>query len=196
MARTILYLDPWSGMSGDMILGCAVGQPIGAAPPGERVAEAPWLVSACRGVSVEVEPRHGMGRCLHAGQGARGRAPLRCAILPRWRRIIARPRCRQRCRRGRSAAVRRLAEIEAAVHGCAPDQIHFHEVGAVDTLVDVVGTFVADRSAGDRTGARGHYSGGRRHGRDSARAHGGARAGDGALAGGLSRSWAVPRCAS
>ena len=32
-----------------------------------------------------------------------------------------------------------LAEVEGAVHGHSPDQVHFHEVGAIDALVDVVG---------------------------------------------------------
>lgn len=47
-----------------------------------------------------------------------------------------------RVKRTAGAIFTRLGEAEAAVHGTTPDQVHFHEVGALDAIIDVVGTAI------------------------------------------------------
>lgn len=46
--------------------------------------------------------------------------------------------------KGKSSAIfQRLGEVEAKIHGIPLDEVHFHELGAVDTIIDVVGTIFA-----------------------------------------------------
>jgi hypothetical protein len=43
---------------------------------------------------------------------------------------------------------RKLAKIEAKIHGIGIDKVHFHELGAVDTIIDIVGSLIAMKGLG------------------------------------------------
>jgi len=129
-----LYLDPFSGISGDMCLGLLVD--FGLDPAALEADLRALPVDGWR-LMTRPEQRHGLG-------GTRvevlvdARQPHRT-----WRDIdamlsgstLAAP-VRERSRR----IFRRLGEAEAKVHRVDLDQVHFHEVGAVDAIVDIVGT--------------------------------------------------------
>jgi hypothetical protein len=133
---TLLYLDTFSGISGDMCLGLLVDLGV---PPEVLATELHTLPVSGWRLDVRPEQRHGLG-------GTRvevlvdGRQPHRT-----WRQIdamlgdsaLAIP-VRERARR----IFRRLGEAEARVHRIRLDEVHFHEVGAVDAIVDIVGTAI------------------------------------------------------
>ena len=60
--------------------------------------------------------------------------------LPEIEQRITAAHLPDRATRWSLAVFRRLAEAEGAVHGISPEQVHFHEVGATDAIVDIVGT--------------------------------------------------------
>jgi uncharacterized protein (TIGR00299 family) protein len=59
--------------------------------------------------------------------------------LPAIERIVGGSGLPERIKARSLAVLRRLAQVEAAIHGTSMEEVHFHELGAVDTLVDVVG---------------------------------------------------------
>ncbi|NES07313.1 MAG: nickel pincer cofactor biosynthesis protein LarC [Okeania sp. SIO2F4] len=60
--------------------------------------------------------------------------------LPEIETLIKKAGLPQRAEAWSLEVFRKLAEAEAAVHGVAPEQVHFHEVGATDAIIDIVGT--------------------------------------------------------
>jgi len=130
---TTAYLDCFSGVSGNMLLGALVDCGLGLDELQSvlsRLALEGWKLKAervnrgpiaCTLVEVEVtEP-----------QPERALADI-IAILHRSK---LQPQVTQRA----EDIFRRLAEAEAAVHGAPVESVHFHEVGAVDAVVDIVG---------------------------------------------------------
>src|SRR6202522_3348327 len=132
----IAYFDCFSGISGDMVLGALVD-----AGADLRAIEAElrklglegWTISAekvKRGgifathVKVETSEEH-----HHRGLSI---------ILARIDKAGLAPRAAERARR----IFTRLAEAEAKVHNMPVEEVHFHEVGAVDSIVDIVGACV------------------------------------------------------
>jgi len=139
----IAYLDCFSGASGDMLVGALLDagldiealrreldklslEQIGQASPYE--------------LTVEAQVRHGLAGSKFGVQVRPDSHPHRhLADIEELMRASGLPAEV----RSRSLAVfRRLAVAEAEVHGSTVEAVHFHEVGAVDSIVDVVG-FVA-----------------------------------------------------
>jgi hypothetical protein len=90
-------------------------------------------------LSAERVTRHGLTGTLFQVllSGDPGQRPAR--TLPAIEAILSQSDLPERVRANSLAVFRRLALAEAAVHGTTVDHIHFHEIGAIDSLVDIVG---------------------------------------------------------
>jgi len=133
---TTLYLDTFSGISGDMTLGLLVDLGIAL---GDVQAELDKLPVNGYRLEQRQEKRHGIAGTrieviCDGGQPPRtwteidsmlAESSLTAAVQDTARRVF-------RC----------LGEAEAHVHGVGLDEVHFHEVGAVDAIVDIVGSAI------------------------------------------------------
>lgn len=59
--------------------------------------------------------------------------------LPDIRRIISKSALAPAVKKRAARIFTRLARAEAKVHGCKINEVHFHEIGALDTIIDIVG---------------------------------------------------------
>jgi len=127
------WLDLSAGASGDMLLGALVDAGVPLEVPAAAIAALP--VEQIRLVT-EQTTRHGLGATrvhVHAPPSSEHRT---------WadvRGLLAEAALDPAVRDGALAVFERLAVAEGRVHRVSPDDVHFHEVGALDALADVVG---------------------------------------------------------
>lgn len=140
---TTLYFDCFAGAAGDMILGALID----AGVPMTHVQEALGSLGV-DGVSVELDRILKAGvsaakfrvRDLRppTGQGGHAHYHLKHIYAAIDRSALS-PGARARALQ----MFRRLAEAEAAIHGTTMERVHLHEVGALDSIIDIVGTAAA-----------------------------------------------------
>ena len=129
----IAILDPFSGISGDMTLGALLGVGL----------DAEWLRGlperlGLEGIIVEI-------REVLRGELVCWKVDFRIPPQPHGRHIVqiralvAASGAPDHVRALADAAFWAIAEAEGAIHGMPPEQVHLHEVGAVDAILDVVG---------------------------------------------------------
>jgi uncharacterized protein (TIGR00299 family) protein len=137
----VLHFDCFSGISGDMTLAALVS----AGVPEELVHSG--LASLGLPVSVQFER---IRRGGFAAVQVRVQAPQEDEhrFLPDIEAILDRGQLTAGQKELALRIFRRLAEAEAAVHGIPVEKVHFHEVGALDSIADIVGTAIALDSLG------------------------------------------------
>lgn len=133
-----LYLEPFGGLAGDMLLAALLDLEDSRFAFAELEALAAALVPGEARLARTRVQRGGLAAThLEVRTQETDQTPHRhlSDLLPMIDASPLSDRAKERAR----STFRRLAEAEARVHGTTPEAVHFHEVGAVDTLIDVCG---------------------------------------------------------
>jgi uncharacterized protein (TIGR00299 family) protein len=130
------YLDAFSGIAGDMLVGALVDA--GADP--EAIAAAIGSLDAGAVVSFEKVKRNGLGATHYrvAVEEAKVHRHLSHIV-----KMIEKAELPPRAKQNAIAVFRRLGEAEAEAHQVPIEKVHFHEVGASDSIADIVGACLA-----------------------------------------------------
>ena len=138
------YFDCFSGISGDMTLGALV----------DLGLDAEWLESELKRMPL------GGFRLERTTVYRSGIKATRIEVLAdedhhhrnwdRIRRMIDASPYPEVVRNRSRSVFERIARAEAVIHGVAPEQVHFHETGGVDALVDIVGVCLGLEKLGIR----------------------------------------------
>jgi uncharacterized protein (TIGR00299 family) protein len=131
--KKIAYLDCFAGVSGDMILGALLDLGL----PAEILTEG-WQMLGLKGVEVKYERvQRGGLTGVHVEVCDQGKSALR--DYGEMRQVINGSTLPASVKEQGLKILQALAQAEAAIHGMAIDKVHFHEIGGIDTIVDVVG---------------------------------------------------------
>ena len=134
IGRRIAYIDCFAGASGDMLVGALIDAGLSLT---DLRSELTKLELAGYELEAEMVRDHGL-----TGTGFRVRDTLQAypaRHVDDIRRIVQGSALSENVKRQSMAAVERLGRAEAKIHGIPLEEVHFHEIGAVDTIVDIVG---------------------------------------------------------
>lgn len=128
----ICYLDAFSGISGDMLVGALA----------DAGASQQALLDGLNALGLEAT--YEFARTRRAGISATkfhvaGGRPANHRHLHHILGLIQRSGLPERVCRNAAAVFQNLGQAEAKVHGVPIEKVHFHEVGAVDSIADIVG---------------------------------------------------------
>jgi pyridinium-3,5-bisthiocarboxylic acid mononucleotide nickel chelatase len=130
----LLHIDAVAGVAGDMLLGALLHA--GASQEAVRAGLRPLRVDV---VTTRTE-RHGIGATRVEVVAPHEHVHRTWADV---RVLVDEAGLPDRAHARAHEAFRRLAEAEGAIHGVPADEVHFHEVGAIDALADVCGVALA-----------------------------------------------------
>lgn len=128
----ICYLDAFSGISGDMLVAALAD----AGADTARLTEGLESLGTGAEFRFEKTKRRGIAATKFTVATPPGKAHRH---LPDIFRLIDQGKLPERVKQNAKAVFERLGRAEAAVHNVPVERVHFHEVGAVDSIADIVG---------------------------------------------------------
>ena len=137
----VAYWDCPTGIAGDMCLGALVN----AGVPLEYLMKCLEKLGIEEEYNLRVESVHRQGQLatqVHVDLKEPTHPHHHARHLPQITPLILNAALPKRVKEWSVKVFKQLAIAEAAVHGLPPEKVHFHEVGAVDAIIDIVGTCI------------------------------------------------------
>jgi len=134
----IAYFDCFSGISGDMILGALIHLGVPPALIEEKIGGLPLP-----GFHLETKTAGRMnihGRQVRVIVEDKDKTARRYSDIEK---LIRESELKEKVKQLSLKVFARLAEIEASIHNCPKEEVHFHELGGADAIVDIVGAALA-----------------------------------------------------